>query len=134
MDSDKATSRSPVNATKLRIKKELEGHGGIVWITKGREIENYIEHTRLQWAVKSIYSDVYASALSDSPFEHGLQFQRAAPKRQRKGNPSKDLVERDVDKVKVSRKVVADGSSALDVLDLREKVTHLVQMIQRANT
>lgn len=48
MDSDrrkgKAGGRKPrmhINATKQRIKNELERIGGFVWITEGREIENY---------------------------------------------------------------------------------------------
>ena len=43
------------------------------------------------------------------------------------------MLRQSVDKVKVSRKVGADGLRDLDVLDLREKLTELVEMIQRAN-
>jgi energy-coupling factor transporter ATP-binding protein EcfA2 len=133
MDSDKASPHARVNETKLRILKEFESHGGLAWITKGREIENYIEHTRLQKAVSKVYRDAYGSALPASQFEHALYFQRSAPKRRRKGGSSTDLIEHDIDKVKVSREVVADGQSDLGVLDLREKVAHLVKIIRRAN-
>ncbi|WP_158512735.1 ATP-dependent nuclease [Sphingobium sp. SYK-6] len=34
--------RIKINGTKLRIKEELERIGGFVWITEGREVENYI--------------------------------------------------------------------------------------------
>lgn len=42
IDSDKRDSISVLNQTKTRIQKEIEAVGGIVWITAGREIENYI--------------------------------------------------------------------------------------------
>ena len=45
-----------------------------------------------------------------------------------------DLTKRDVDKVKVSRAVVADGVRDLHVLDLHDRVTEVVKMIRRANT
>jgi putative ATP-dependent endonuclease of the OLD family len=42
MDSDKKSHGDPINATKTRIKTEIERVGGIVWITDGREVENYL--------------------------------------------------------------------------------------------
>ncbi len=42
MDSDKRAPQSRLNATKRRIIDELEKRKGLSWVTKGREIENYI--------------------------------------------------------------------------------------------
>jgi len=42
IDSDKKNKPQPINDTKKRILKEIEEINGICWITKGREIENYI--------------------------------------------------------------------------------------------
>jgi len=42
MDSDKRGARKIVNQTKRRIKSEVDEIGGLSWITKGREIENYL--------------------------------------------------------------------------------------------
>lgn len=42
MDSDINKKRSRINATKTRIKEEVERQNGLCWITDGREIENYI--------------------------------------------------------------------------------------------
>ena len=134
MDSDKTAPHARVNATKLRLKNEFELHGGVAWVTKGREIENYIDHTRLHRAVKSVYGDAYGSSQPGSPFDHALHFRRNTPRRRRKGSPPPDLIKRDVDKVKVSRAVVDDGSRDLDVLDLRDRVSEVVKMINRANT
>lgn len=42
IDSDKRSSRSKINSTKTRIQKEFCEIGGFCWITKGKEIENYL--------------------------------------------------------------------------------------------
>jgi putative ATP-dependent endonuclease of OLD family len=42
MDSDKATLRASINDTKLRIRREALAGSRMVWLTKGREIENYV--------------------------------------------------------------------------------------------
>lgn len=47
IDSDKRSRATPINATKKRVKQEIEGVGGIAWITNGREIENYLTPTIL---------------------------------------------------------------------------------------
>ncbi|WP_394197874.1 ATP-dependent nuclease [Litoreibacter albidus] len=49
MDSDRkpvpGSTRKPplrINATKRRLRDEVQDHGGMVWVTEGREIENYV--------------------------------------------------------------------------------------------
>lgn len=42
IDSDKKNRASRLNNTKKRIRQEIEKIGAICWITKGREVENYI--------------------------------------------------------------------------------------------
>lgn len=42
LDSDKKNINSPLNKTKKRIINEAEKNGILTWVTKGREIENYI--------------------------------------------------------------------------------------------
>jgi predicted ATP-dependent endonuclease of OLD family len=133
MDSDKKKTSDPVNSTKQRLQADFSTHGGVAWLTQGREIENYINHERLQKAVASIYSTVYASPAMGTAFDHPLYFQRVSPKVRKDGSFNTDLLETDVDKVKVSRAIAADGSRDLDVLDLRERLEELVAMIRRAN-
>jgi hypothetical protein len=72
IDSDKSSSQARINDTKTRIKKEFNDGSGSAWITKGREIENYIDITVLQNAVKAVHpsvakfdgSDAYDDVLS----------------------------------------------------------------------
>lgn len=42
IDSDKTAPNKRINKTKQRIKKEFKNNNAIVWITKGKEIENYL--------------------------------------------------------------------------------------------
>jgi hypothetical protein len=42
IDSDKSRPNAPMNETKRRMRDEVKKIGGISWVTKGREIENYI--------------------------------------------------------------------------------------------
>ncbi|HOO53036.1 MAG TPA: ATP-binding protein [Methanothrix sp.] len=42
IDSDKTSESDEINDTKKRIQNEIESVGGLCWITKGKEIENYI--------------------------------------------------------------------------------------------
>ena len=48
MDSDKTASRSKISPAKKRIIAELDSEGGRAWLTKGREIENYIPMAALR--------------------------------------------------------------------------------------
>jgi hypothetical protein len=45
IDSDKRTRQTSINETKQRIKEEFEKMDAHCWITKGKEIENYIPAT-----------------------------------------------------------------------------------------
>ena len=42
IDSDKKNQNSKINKTKQRIKKEFEEMNSLCWVTKGKEIENYL--------------------------------------------------------------------------------------------
>lgn len=42
LDSDKKNASTPLNKTKKRIISEASKNGIFIWVTKGREIENYI--------------------------------------------------------------------------------------------
>jgi len=133
IDSDKSSPQAKINGTKRRVQEEFHTHGGFAWITKGREIENYVDHSTLQASVAAIYKGAYGRPLSGGPFDHSLFFERAAPKRRREETIALDLVERDIDKVKVARHV-CEGRADLSVLDLHSRVEELVRFIRLANS
>jgi hypothetical protein len=132
MDSDKRSAYAKINDTKKRLMTEFSV-GGLAWVTKGREIENYIEHSELQKGVKSVYGPTYGKALCGGMYDHALHFERAVPKKTRSKPPTTDLTEREVDKVKVSKAVVDSTAANLDVLDLRERISEVIELIRRSN-
>lgn len=60
IDSDKTSKAKPINATKKRIQLECEKNNQLCWITKGKEIENYVP--------KRIISTFYDNSI-DNDFE-----------------------------------------------------------------
>jgi energy-coupling factor transporter ATP-binding protein EcfA2 len=135
MDSDKRSAQTPINDTKKRLAAEFSEGDGICWITKGREIENYIPFELLQQAVKAAYSDVYAGpAGRGEQYEHALPFCRKKPRKRRKTSAPEEesLVDYSVDKVAIAR-LVCEQPAQLDVLDLHHRVMDLARMIEEAN-
>jgi len=54
-DSDKDKPRAWINTTKRRLKEEFNQGSGFAWVTKGREIENYIDAETIEECVKSVH-------------------------------------------------------------------------------
>jgi predicted ATPase len=127
MDSDKRSAGAKINDTKQRMCVELENGGAKAWVTKGREIENYVPHELLQGALKQLYLGKYHSAPEEHRYSTALAFWPMAAN----GKRARDL-ETNIDKVRVARLVVENGAS-LDALDLKSQVSDLVQRIRRAN-
>lgn len=48
MDSDMKKPRARLNKTKMRMKSEIKNADGLCWVTKGREVENYIPFSAIQ--------------------------------------------------------------------------------------
>ena len=54
IDSDKTYLSEPLNEAKKRVRDEVKETGGMVWITKAREIEHYVPRE----AVEAAYGDL----------------------------------------------------------------------------
>lgn len=122
IDSDRDAPRKRINATKKRVLDEFEKHGGVGWLTAGREIENYVPPDLLSKAIKAVYGDSFIKVVSTEQYDHRLPFER-------KG---KTEIYTDVDKVKVARAVCEDPAD-LSMFDLKHQVKRLVEMIRHAN-
>jgi hypothetical protein len=120
IDSDKSNAAARINDTKKRVKEEFDKGPGFAWITKGREIENYVQPAILESAVKRIYPRA-VRLHGTSQFDHSLFYRTAGRK----------IVD-DVDKVRIAREVVRSPSD-LDVLDLRPMMTKLIKFIRDSN-
>jgi len=120
IDSDKTSDNDTLNSTKLRIKEEIDRHGGCAWITSGREIENYIPKYVMSSALSKSYKS-FEKQIKTGRYDHVLPFKTKS-----------NTTFKDVDKVKIA-KSVCEFSANFDVFDLRAQVEALVAMINHAN-
>lgn len=118
IDSDRDNSRKHLNETKKRIIKEFDKGPGFAWITKGREIENYLEQSVLEGAIRKAHRD-FRKIHEFGQFKHNLQYSNAKRKIT-------------ADKVKVAHHVT-EYPANLDIYDLRQQVKRLVKFIREAN-
>jgi predicted ATPase len=119
-DSDASCGTAPLNSTKVRIVSEFDKTPGFAWITKGREIENYLPPLKVEAAVRSVHTDVRS-------FPKKTRYSRALEYRSSRGN--RMVV---ADKVSVAKQILESGAT-LDTLDLKAQVTRLVQFIMKVN-
>ncbi len=61
MDSDKTSKNKHINSTKKRVRDEFSSNGSMVWITQGKEIENYLS--------KSVINEYYNVNYQISQYE-----------------------------------------------------------------
>jgi hypothetical protein len=119
IDSDRRKEKGRLNSTKTRIKVEFEGIGSMVWVTKGREIENYVH--------PAILAGVFADVNSVMPqrLESVMDWVLSNAKR-KKIAP---------DKITLASKIIDRtlDVSSLSVLDLEEQLSGLVAMIEKWN-
>lgn len=118
IDSDKSKPSARINATKQRIRDSLEDPG-IVWVTQGRNIENYIPEPLLSKVLRELYPNkrlmLYEDRWSDAL------------------RPSAAQSSWRPDKVKVAKAVVSRWRHGLDFRDLHKRMTALATLIESAN-
>ncbi|MBK8809850.1 MAG: hypothetical protein IPN69_03860 [Acidobacteria bacterium] len=120
MDSDKRAPQTRINSTKRRIESEMNEIGGISWITKGKEIENYLPAS----AVEAYLGIPIGQVGQYDDFSSHLD--AWAP------GKGKDFLRR---KPLFAEHVVPylNIENAFSVLDLREQVGKLCESIKRWN-
>ena len=122
IDSDKKSSHSPINSTKRRIKEECEKNNTMCWITKGREIENYIPDTLIK-KVKGFEKSkkTYSQFQNMEDFLDSLQ----------KGLGKQFLR----DKIAFSREVLSNAeiNDFINSFDLNTKMKQLIKNISSWN-
>ncbi len=116
IDSDKTYRGKAINDTKKRIQKEFEKNNMFCWITKGKEIENYIPASALNQKYNKNYSQIeqyelFPDYIKDS--ETGFS--------NKKVPFSKDI----------SLFITKENSES--ILDLKKKIEELYHEIERWN-
>lgn len=123
IDSDRRKKGDKINSTKQRIKKEFEERNQAVWITQGKEIENYIPQAIYQKVTQVICKNAITFKVAEQYSEMTVY---STSKKFTKKSIKK------IDKIKLAHEVVKEAAN-LDVLDLRLQITKLVSSIREAN-
>jgi predicted ATP-dependent endonuclease of OLD family len=121
IDSDRKEQEDAINKTKKRISSEVSDKG-FVWITKGKEIENYINH-------KDINAFLIRNK-EDCRVEYG-QYVDVVSKLKRKMESKKYLSS----KVLLAEQLVKHfDNSSLNVLDLKSKMSKVMRIVSQWNS
>ena len=110
-----------MSATKKRLKNEFNKGPGFAWVTKGKEIENYINPDIIEKRVSNVHpsSD---GILDKSQYANTLKYKKKRTNAEKVAN-----------KVKVARYYVVNYSPDLKVLDLKERIESLNKFIRESN-
>lgn len=120
MDSDKKSRNDRINMTKRRILQEFKDSGSIAWITKGREIENYLS--------QSVINKEYGINKQIEPYQNIGDFLNDAQKGSKFGDNYIN------NKYKKSVSLVNHMKTEdLKVLDLENMINKIVQKIKEWN-
>lgn len=122
IDSDKPDESAPLNATKMRLQEEFNKINGFVWVTAGREIENYLGGSRRLEAVKATHKRAARLKNKDARYSKPLEYV----------DVDRKTISSGFDKVGIAVEY-ATGEPEFDVFDLEHRVTELVDRIRSAN-
>ncbi len=116
MDSDKKTLHSRINDTKRRIRDELKKKGMFCWITKGKEIENYVAAEAVNKLFKCELPQI-------EPYEQFPDYI---------GKYDKSFISHKVETArKLCEYITSDNSEG--ILDLSENIIRIYEIIQKWN-
>lgn len=127
IDSDKAGPDDELKPHALRLLDEMNDEDGMVWISAGREIENYVDGQRLQDALKTLHPQLYVKEGKTGSFDHAFYFYR-----KNLNDASRNETYKHGDKVGAAS-LIAEGDADFTVLDLAERIQELVGFLLRAN-
>ena len=116
IDSDKRSPSSSINKNKARVRNEFKSTGMFCWITKGKEIENYLSAKSINDKYDSNYSQIGQYELFPDyikPFEKNFESKKVAF--------AKSLTEY----------ITVENSQ--DILDLKKQVESLYSEIEKWN-
>jgi len=104
------------------LKSEFDLGPGFAWVSRGREVENYLDEEALQAVIRRVHPSV-DQFVASGQWANLLVY--------RSKNDGK---ERTADKVKVARAFVEENEPDLSVLDLNKRIEQLLAFIVKANS
>ncbi len=120
IDSDKTDSKKRINQTKLRIKKEFMQNQAIVWITQGKEIENYLS--------RNIFNKVYKVNKQIGQYEKIDEFLNKNSKKKNMGNYY--VTHKVSESISIAKEMLLED---LNILDLERQISTIVKQIKTWN-
>lgn len=123
MDSDKEYLRDSLAEYKKRVRDEIEGNGGLAWVTKGREIEHYIPRE----ALAAYYGKEMPEPTADDAY---LRFEDYLDKID-EGAGRTYLNRKTVYATRISPLITREGLEAIP--DLAEKLDAVVEKLDQWN-
>ena len=120
IDSDKTDSNKRINKTKQRIKNEFIKNKAIVWITQGKEIENYLS--------RNIFNKIYHIDKQIGQYEKIDDFLN---KNSRKKNMATYYVTHKAsESISIAKEMLLED---INVLDLERQISTIVKQIKTWN-
>lgn len=120
MDSDKRNSKTRLNGTKTRIRDEMAKMDALCWITKGREIENYVSGVTVAWLCQQAEARTVGRYESFSTYLDEIK----------KGEGHRFLANKVLFAERASRHIQAEH---MEVLDLRAQLSEACRRIREWN-
>jgi putative ATP-dependent endonuclease of the OLD family len=121
IDSDKRSRNTKINSTKKRIKEEFTEIGALAWITKGKEIENYIPKYALERLYEKDLEEDFTSYMNIKDYLE--KFKKGVGKSYERN------------KVAFAKKVIPhlNKEELEKTLDIKQNILKLVNMIKKWN-
>ena len=120
-DSDKSSAHAKLSLTKQRLREEFDAGPGFAWVTKGREVENYLDETLVEAAVLAVHPSA-KSIESRGQWANLLKYNKI------KGGELKEA-----SKVKVAQHYTSCNIADLNCLDLKKQMERLRVFILESN-
>lgn len=120
IDSDKTNPNKKINKTKQRIRKEFNKNQAIVWITQGKEIENYLS--------KNIFKKIYNVDKQIGQYEKIDDFLNTNCRKKNKG--SYYVTHKVSESVLIAKEMLLED---INILDLKKQISTIVKQIETWN-
>jgi AAA ATPase domain len=121
LDSDKSNNKKHINATKKRILKEFQEIESLCWITKGKEIENYLPKEAIS---------TYLNVVVENPIDPYKDFSEYLDTL-KPGEGTKFKAKKVLFAEKISPHILREDMD--NILDLKERIGQVINYIREWN-
>ncbi|WP_293647661.1 ATP-dependent nuclease [Sphingopyxis sp. RIFCSPHIGHO2_12_FULL_65_19] len=126
IDSDRSSAEQEIRKTKQRVVDEIESVGGFVWVTDGREIENYYKNSDRDDAIKAVHSSAISTSAKGNRFSKPIDYWVGE---------AVDQNRRTSDKMKIAVELTKKKIDPLEGMEdeFSRKLSNLIIYIEKSN-